>query len=834
MRGEIGLFSDTERPDDLFDVSMLDASAERAFDQITSLAARLFDAPVAMISIVDGEKVWFKSAYGVSITECPLNGAPCARVVSNNDILVIADMQLPQAFPIAPYLTEEYGVRFYVGTPLRTANGVAIGSICVLDTKPRGPLTTQQTEAMWELAKLATDSLEVFRKSAALRAANERNLMMCRMMRAVAEAETFIEACADVTEILRAAVGASNVRFFRLASDGQTIDYIAGSGRNADIVRDLFAKGAFTLSNTMVGKVIADGIQIVARDAHLVDPDRFPLVTIDIHSEIASLIATPLKVMDESLALLVGFDEKPVHLQGIARVSRELGAVLHPLLRRLKDQSELQLFRRAVDACPDPVVIAEADLIDEPGPRIVYCNNAFEEQTGYSREQVIGRSPRIMQGVNTSPAARRRIRNALIAHVPITQTILNYRADGSERWVELNIAPVFDDQGRCRRWVAVQRDKTESIESAQHRKQSLKEMQAIFAAMPGAVVRYTMDEAGIWTKRFVSASIEHVTGMTVEESVGSGWLRQYISAEAHEAFRESLLKSCNTGVVMLELRFIGPDRVSRLLQVRMSGFRGASGTAEVLSIWQDVTRERSLAAQLDQASRLADLGKIATSIAHELNQPLAGISLAAENALRTLGNPAYPQERVAAKLNLITDLAVRAANVIRNIREFARRDDVVPLNVDVAALVENAIILTQPRLHECGVDVVVSLPDDLPPVCVRPISVEQVLINLIVNACDAYGTSKTSARTMPAQIEVTGKFANGRVELLVHDHAGGIPEECLPLIFEPFFTTKAPGSGTGMGLSISAGLVQEIGGTLTVANEDGGAEFRLCLPVDRA
>ena len=834
MMGAITQCDEMGSSNHLFGAAILDTPTEHAFDQISSLAARLFDAPISLISIIDGERIWFKSAHGVDLSECPLEGAPCGIVARQNDMLVIQDARQQQPFVISPYLLERIGVRFYLGAPLRTADGAAIGTICVADTKPRGPVTEQQRESMWDLARLATDSIEVFRKAAALRAANQRNVLMCQMMRVVAEAETFAGACEQVTEILRAAIDASVVRFFRLASDGTSVDYIAGTGPHSDLVGRLFARGAFTISNTLVGKAIIESGQIVIPDITTVDSEIFPLITLDIQAELRSMIVTPLAVLNEHVVLMIGYAEPPAHLHGIAQLAEELGVVLHPLLRRLKDQTELRLFRRAVDACPDPVVIADADTIDEPGPRIVYCNNAFELHTGYRREQVLGRSPRVMQGPKTSPVARQRIRNALEAHEPITQTMLNYRADGSERWVELNIAPVFDEQGRCRQWVAVQRDMTEMFDSSRQRKMALREMQAIFAAMPGGVIRYTMDVSGAWSKRFVSASMESVTGLSVEETACSRWLPSYISAEAYQDFKQSLLKSCSEGVVIVELRFIGKDRQLRLLQVRMSGYLGADGAAEVLTIWLDVTRERSMAAQLDQASRLADLGKIATSIAHELNQPLAGISLAAENALRTLGNPAYPQERVVVKLNLITDLATRAANVIRNIREFARRDDVAPLNVNVAALVENAVILTQPRLHECEVDVVVSLPDDLPAVCVRPISVEQVLINLIVNACDAYGTAKASHRTAPAKITVTGSVANGKVELAVRDSAGGIPADCLSLIFEPFFTTKAPGSGTGMGLSICAGLVQEIGGTLTADNENDGAVFRLSLPIDRA
>jgi two-component system C4-dicarboxylate transport sensor histidine kinase DctB len=117
----------------------------------------------------------------------------------------------------------------------------------------------------------------------------------------------------------------------------------------------------------------------------------------------------------------------------------------------------------------------------------------------------------------------------------------------------------------------------------------------------------------------------------------------------------------------------------------------------------------------------------------------------------------------------------------------------------------------------------------LPPILGSAISIEQVLINLIANACDAYVARQATA-PCKRSIDIHARQEQGMVVIEVQDQAGGIPEAVLPRVFEPFFTTKPVGQGTGLGLSISYGIVTDMGGSITVGNRDGGAWFQLRLP----
>ena len=119
-----------------------------------------------------------------------------------------------------------------------------------------------------------------------------------------------------------------------------------------------------------------------------------------------------------------------------------------------------ELLGRLAEMTEDVIIITDAEPIDEPGPRIVYVNPAFTRMTGYSPEEVIGLTPRVLQGPKTCQVTRTRIRDALQEWQPIRCELLNYRKDGSEFWSELGITPVADGRGWFRYWVAVQRDVT--------------------------------------------------------------------------------------------------------------------------------------------------------------------------------------------------------------------------------------------------------------------------------------------------------------------------------------------------------------------------------------
>ncbi len=261
--------------------------------------------------------------------------------------------------------------------------------------------------------------------------------------------------------------------------------------------------------------------------------------------------------------------------------------------------------------------------------------------------------------------------------------------------------------------------------------------------------------------------------------------------------------------------------------VRVTGRAGT--TIEVIGYLTEITREKQQDLHRQQVATLLTLGEMATSMAHELSQPLASISFAAQNAARRLRETPADRDAVAVKLDNIIRDTNRASLLIDHMRVFARNEHAQGVPVAWSDVLASALELMQWRTANCRI--VNALDADLPKVMGEPIPMEQALINVISNAIDAYENCPPGT---PVFVRIEGYARDGMVAVRIVDRAGGFSARALPRVFEPFFTTKPPGKGTGLGLAIVFGAIVELGGTVTAANEDGGAVVEIRLPAAAA
>jgi C4-dicarboxylate-specific signal transduction histidine kinase len=234
---------------------------------------------------------------------------------------------------------------------------------------------------------------------------------------------------------------------------------------------------------------------------------------------------------------------------------------------------------------------------------------------------------------------------------------------------------------------------------------------------------------------------------------------------------------------------------------------------------------KASSAKIIQASKLATLGEMATSVAHELNQPLNVIRMAADNCRRKVSTGTADTEYLYGKLSRIEQQTVRAAAIIDHMRMFGRKAEEDPAPVDPRKVVTNSLNLMGEQLRLAGIELVTELAEDCPFVLGHTIQLEQVLLNLLTNARDAI-----VQREGEAKITLRVFFDDEGVHICTEDTGGGIPEEILTRIFEPFFTTKEMGKGTGLGLSVGYGIIRDMNGTIVVENIDNGARFKILLP----
>jgi PAS domain S-box-containing protein len=332
---------------------------------------------------------------------------------------------------------------------------------------------------------------------------------------------------------------------------------------------------------------------------------------------------------------------------------------------------------------------------------------------------------------------------------------------------------------------------------------------------------------------------EKITGFNKEEVMGRSLVSDFITDDYKASVGEVLekaLKGKETANYEFPLFTKSGDRVDVLLNSTTR--RDTSGQiVGVVGVGQNITElnkvrveqetERKLsAAQIIQSSKLATLGEMATSVAHELNQPLNVIRMAAGNSRRKISKGIADPEYLNDKLKRIEEQTARAAAIIDHMRMFGREAKERPGPIDPRNVVMNALSLMGEQLRLAGIEIATELPEKCSFILGHTIQMEQVILNLLTNARDAMAENDREAKITLRVFE-----NDKRIHIISEDTGGGIPEDILSRIFEPFYTTKEMGKGTGLGLSVSYGIVRDMHGTIIAKNITHGARFTITLPI---
>jgi two-component system NtrC family sensor kinase len=249
------------------------------------------------------------------------------------------------------------------------------------------------------------------------------------------------------------------------------------------------------------------------------------------------------------------------------------------------------------------------------------------------------------------------------------------------------------------------------------------------------------------------------------------------------------------------------------------------GTDEIVGLVigvRNLTEERKVADHLSRTEKLAAIGELVAGVAHELNNPLTGISTFAQLLLED-----KLEGEQFESVSLIKREADRAIGVIRDLLLFARKTEAREVPVDINTIVKHTVRLRALASRSSGIEVHMHLDQSNPQVRGDEQKLQQVLLNLLVNAEAAMQTVEVRHLT------ITTRHKKGMVQIVVADTGHGMAPAVSERVFEPFFTTKPPGEGTGLGLSVSYGIIQGHGGTISVeSTPDVGATFTIMLPLD--
>lgn len=516
--------------------------------------------------------------------------------------------------------------------------------------------------------------------------------------------------------------------------------------------------------------------------------------------------------------------------------TRRMGVVLDITERKRAEEK----FRIAVEASPNAIIMMDRR------EAILLANPQTEKLFGYSREELLGQSITML--------VRQRFRNSSAVAWMNFGGVPGHRATGTdpelsglhkaghEIPVDVRVTPIDTAEGALTLVTII--DLSESKRSAEALAHVIREGE-VERQREGAFLRQIIDTDPnfIFAKdrqgRFTLANkaVADAYGTTVENLIGKTDAELNPNREEVEAFRRDDLEVLET----MQDRFIAEEHVTdaagrvRWLQTVKRPIIDSDGLAtQVLGASTDITwrRETELElreqrAQLAHVTRISTMGELAASLAHELNQPLTAILSNAQAALRFLSSKPADLQEVREILQDIVEDNSRAGEVIRRMRALIKKEEPEFTSVDFASLIRDVVLLLHSDAILQNVRIALELDDDLPPVRGDKVQLQQVMLNLMLNAFEAMKDCGAAEREVKLRV---ARENTGVIRVAVSDRGTGLSRDRLDKIFQPFYTTKR--EGLGMGLSICRSIIQAHGGHLWAENNfDHGVTFYFTMPI---
>ena len=506
-------------------------------------------------------------------------------------------------------------------------------------------------------------------------------------------------------------------------------------------------------------------------------------------------------------------------------------AVAHDITGRKAAEDALRAqsaFRQAMEES----LVTGLRAIDMSG-RIIYVNPAFCRMTGWSREELVGAvAPFPYWPRDDIETLHNNLKLTLAGDAPATGFEMRMRRKNGEMMdARFYISPLIDGDGQQTGWMASITDITEPKRVRAELEASHERFVAVLDGLDAAV--YVADAANDEIL-FANRAFKSIYGF---DAVG-----RIVATFGLPSPPDTLWYD-------VDPRRLTPDHVPRELydgelrnalsgrwyHIRERAIRWVDGRVVRMAIATDITdrkrvdeENRAQQERLQRTSRLITMGEMASTLAHELNQPLAAIANYSAGCVNRLQSGEYRREDILTAMQKASAQAERAGKIIRRVREFVKKSEPRRHPVDLVGIVEDAIGFVEIDARRHGAQVHSQVPADLPPVFADAVMIEQVVLNLVKNAIEAM-------RDMPADERIVTVSARrdgaAQVEVEVADRGPGLSDEARERLFTPFYTTKA--EGMGMGLNICRSIVEFHEGRLWVdANPAGGCIFRFTLPLE--
>jgi PAS domain S-box-containing protein len=506
-----------------------------------------------------------------------------------------------------------------------------------------------------------------------------------------------------------------------------------------------------------------------------------------------------------------------------------LVAVVADITEQKRQAEQVRLLQSVVLNTNDAVIITEAEPIDPPGPRILYVNQAFTTMTGYSLEEVLGKTPRLLQGPKTDRATIAGVRSALSRWESATVEAINYRQDGSEFWVEFSVVPVADKQGYYTHWISVQRDITER----KHTEEALRQSEERFRSL----IENALDIITILTPdgiiNYENPAVEKILGYGTADLIGENFFA-YIHLDDLANIQTLLERAIAQPeeIRAIEFRRRHQDGQWRTFEAIAQPLVDSIPPAKIVINSRDITERKRLdevRLALEQERELSAIKTRFFSMAsHEFRTPLSTI-LAATQLLET--SPGAWENTEKRHRNLC-----RIQDSVKNLVQLL--DDILTINrAETGKLEFNPQLLDLEKICRQLMEemqLTANSQHTLNFVCrggntaayVDEKLWRSIVANLLSNAIKYSPTG--------GQIQCSLTFEEDKIQLQIQDCGLGIPTDDQKQLFEPFYRGENVRhlAGTGLGLVVVKKCVDLHGGSINIASEPGkGTVVTVLLPL---
>jgi PAS domain S-box-containing protein len=540
---------------------------------------------------------------------------------------------------------------------------------------------------------------------------------------------------------------------------------------------------------------------------------------------IVTLIVLVAAMVTSSVERRAGVEVRRVNLDLERRVAErtlQLETVNQALRKEIAERERAEesvrksedRLRLVIDTIPQQI------WSGPPDGSLDFCNAQWRSFVGLTLEELRGEGWQRMLHPDDRERVLRAWRESVATGTPYEQEERHRRADGQYRWFLARGVALKDAEGRIIRWYGTNTD-------IEDRKLAEDRLRLVIDTLP-ALVWSKLPEG---SADFLNQRFREYTGLSVEEGLGWGWMNAFHPEDRAEKEWRSAFAAGQP--FEKEARLRGVDGTYRWFLLRAVPLRDEQGkVVKWYGTSTDIEDRRSAEEalletqqRLAQVTRIQAMGELAAAIAHEVNQPLTAIVTNANFSLRQLigSSPNLDELRTAIK-EIVND-GTRASAVVARIRGLLVKGASRRAELDINEIIQEVVSLLRNELTRNRIHLGVELAANLPRVQGDPVQLQQVLINLIMNAVEAMRLSTERPRKLVLR---SAKNAD-EVLVQVQDSGPEIAPDLARRIFEPFFTTKA--EGIGMGLAISRSIIESHGGHLSQVPASHGAVFQFTLPV---